>query len=66
MELMSCKGDPYDNAVADNFLDFFKCKLIHLKHYPTRASAQTNVFAYLEAFYNSARPHSALGWKSPA
>ena len=25
-----------------------------------------DVFAYLEAFYNAIRPHSALGWLSPA
>ena len=41
-------------------------KLVHLKHYPTRAAAQDDVFAYLEAFYNTIRPHSALGWRSPA
>ena len=63
---MSRKGDPYDNAVAENFFSRLKCELIHLKQYPTRASARIDVFAYLEAFYNSVRPHSALGWHSPA
>ena len=58
---MSRKGDPYDNAVAENFFSCLKCELIHLKQYPTRASARIDVFAYLEAFYNSVRPHSALG-----
>ena len=41
-------------------------ELIHLKHYPTRTAAQNDVFAYLEVFYNTIRPHSALGWLSPA
>ena len=41
-------------------------KLVHLKHYPTRAAVQDDVFVYLEAFYNTIRPHSALGWLSPA
>ena len=63
---MSRKGDPCDNAVAENFFSCLKCELIHLKQYPTRASAQADVFAYLEAFYNTVRPHSALGWLSPA
>ena len=62
---MSRKGDPYDNAVAENFFSCLKCELIHLNHYPTRASAQADIFAYLETFYNSVRPHSALGWLSP-
>lgn len=63
---MSRKGDPYDNAVAENFFSCLKCELIHLKHYTTRASAQADIFAYLETFYNLVRPHSALGWLSPA
>lgn len=63
---MSRKGDPYDNAVAENFFSCLKCELIHLKQYPTRRAAQNDVFAYLETFYNTVRPHSALGWISPA
>lgn len=63
---MSRKGDPYDNAVAENFFSCLKCELIHLKQYPTRQAAQTDIFAYLEAFYNTIRPHSALRWLSPA
>ena len=63
---MSRRGDPYDNAIAENFFSCLKCELVHLKHYPARAAAQDDVFAYLEAFYNTIRPHSALGWRSPA
>jgi len=62
---MSPRGDPYDNAVAENFFSCLKCELIHLKHYPTRAAARNDVFTYLESFYNTVRPHSALGWISP-
>ena len=63
---MSRRGDPYDNAVAENFFSCLKCELIHLKQYQTRAAAQADVFAYMEAFYNTLRPHSALGGLSPA
>ncbi len=63
---MSLRGDPYDNAVAENFFSCLKCELIHLKQYSSRAAAQNDVFAYLEAFYSIVRPHSALGWISPA
>lgn len=36
---MSRKGDPYDNAVAENFFSCLKNELIHHKHYKTRAEA---------------------------
>jgi transposase InsO family protein len=62
---MSRKGDPYDNAVAENFFSCLKCEMVHLQRFPTRDAAQIAVFAYIEAFYNSLRPHSALGWISP-
>ena len=63
---MSKKGDPYDNAVAENFFSCLKCELVHLKHYHTRDEAQADVFAYIEAYYNTVRPQSALNWLSPA
>ena len=63
---MSRKGDPYDNAVAENFFSCLKCELVHLKQYPTRRAAQADIFTYLETFYNTVRPHSALGWIAPA
>ena len=62
---MSRKGDPYDNAVAENFFSCLKTELVHHKHYKTRAEAQADIFAYIEIYYNSIRPHSGIGWMSP-
>lgn len=62
---MSRKGELYDNAVAENFFSCLKCELVHHKHYRTRSEAQTGIFAYIEAYYNSVRPQSALNWLSP-
>lgn len=62
---MSRKGEPYDNAVAENFFSCLKCELVHHKHYKTRAEAQADIFAYIEAYYNSVRPQSARNWLSP-
>ena len=63
---MSRKGDPYDNAVAENFFSCLKCELVHHCHFVTRRDAESAIFAYIEAFYNTVRPHSALGWLAPA
>lgn len=62
---MSRKGDPYDNAVAENFFSCLKCELVHLCRFRSRIQAQTAIFSYIETFYNSVRPHSALAWLSP-
>lgn len=62
---MSRKGDPYDNAVAENFFSCLKCELVHLQHYQTREQAKASIFAYIETYYNAVRPHSALGWRPP-
>lgn len=62
---MSRKGDSYDNAVAENFFSCLKCELVYLQHFTTRAAAKAALFWYIETFYNSVRPHSALGWVAP-
>ena len=62
---MSRKGDPYDNAVAENFFCCLKCELIYLCRFSTRDEAQSAIFAYIEAFYNRLRPHSGIGWLAP-
>ena len=62
---MSHKGDPYDNAVAENFFSCLKFERVHLRQYGSRRAAQADIFAYIEAFYNTLRPHSAIDWLSP-
>ena len=62
---MSRKGDPYDNAVAENFFSCLKCERVHLRHFASRAHAMADVFAYIETFYNPVRPHSSIGWRPP-
>lgn len=62
---MSRKGDPYDNAVAENFFSCLKCECVYLRHFLTRDSAKSEIFHYIEAFYNRVRPHSGIGWIAP-
>jgi len=62
---MSRKGDPYDNAVAENFFSCLKCECVYLQYFDTRRVAEAAVFRYIEAFYNSVRPHSGIGWIAP-
>ena len=63
---MGSRGDCYDNAVAESFFATLKKELIHRRSWPTRAELRTEVFDYIETFYNRERRHSTLGQRSPA
>jgi len=62
---MSRRGDCWDNAVAESFFATLKVELVHDATWATRAVARTDLFDYLELFYNGQRGHSALGYLSP-
>ena len=62
---MSRKGNPYDNAVAENFFSCLKCEFTFFQNFRTRHEAQVAIFRYIEGYYNFVRPHSSLGWLSP-
>jgi putative transposase len=63
---MSRKGNAYDNAPTESFYSTLKRELVHRTSYATRDQARTEVFDYIEVFYNRQRLHSALGYRSPA
>jgi len=62
---MSGTGNCYDNAVAESFFGTLKLELIYDALYMTREEAMTDIFLYIEGFYNSKRRHSTLGYLSP-
>jgi transposase InsO family protein len=62
---MGSKGDCFDNAVAESFFATLKKELIHRRSWPTKAELRTEVFDYIEVFYNRQRRHSTLGQLSP-
>ncbi|PYO48382.1 MAG: IS3 family transposase [Candidatus Rokuibacteriota bacterium] len=63
---MGSKGDCFDNAVAESFFATVKKELINRRTWPTKAELRTEVFDYIEVFYNRERRHSTLGQRSPA
>jgi transposase InsO family protein len=62
---MSRKGNCWDNAVAESFFATLKKELVR-NHVPeTRAHVRSEIFEYIEVFYNRQRAHSLLGYETP-
>ena len=62
---MSRKGNCYDNATMESFWSTLKLELIYRGQFSTRSQARTQIFDYIETFYNRQRAHSALDYLSP-
>lgn len=62
---MSRRGNCYDNAAMESFNGTLKKERVRGKIYRTRNEARTDIFEYIEFFYNPKRRHSYLGYQSP-
>jgi putative transposase len=62
---MSRRGNCWDNAVAESFFATLKKELVRNHVFATRDAARSDVFEYIEVFYNRRRAHSLLGYETP-
>ena len=62
---MSRRGECWDNAAMESFFSSLKTERTSRKVYRTREEARSDVFDYIERFYNPTRRHSTLGYVSP-
>jgi putative transposase len=62
---MGARGDCYDNAVKESFFASLEKDLLRRRSFRTRQEARSEVFDYIEVFYNRERLHSTLGYRSP-
>ncbi len=62
---MSRRGNCLDNAVAESFFSALKKERIKRCIYPSRATATSDLFGYIEMFYNPVRRHGSAGDLSP-
>ena len=63
---MSRRGNCHDNAVAESFFQLLKRERIKKKIYGTREEARSDIFDYIEMFYNSKRRHGSSDQMSTA
>ena len=62
---MGSRGDCYDNAVAESFFATLKKELVDRRSWPQKHELRSEVFDYIETFYNRRRRHGTLGMLSP-
>lgn len=63
---MGAVGVCWDNAVAEAFFSTLKNEMYHHHVFINQDLARHKVAEYIEVFYNRIRPHSALGYQTPA
>ena len=62
---MSRAGEVWDNSAMESFFSSLKTERTSRKVYRSRTDARSDVFDYIERFYNQTRRHSTLGYVSP-
>lgn len=62
---MSRKGNCWDNAPSESFFNSLKNERVFAARYETRGAARTDIFQYIEIFYNRVRRHSSINGVSP-
>ena len=62
---MDGRGRVYDNIFVERLWRAVKYEEVYLKSYQTVREAMNGIDRYID-FYNSERPHQALGYRTPA
>ena len=62
---MSRAGEVWDNSAMESFFSSLKTERTARKVYRSREQARSDVFDYIECFYNPRRRHSTIGYVSP-
>ena len=62
---MSSRANPYDNAWTESFMGTLKREMLQGGCFEDLADARTELFEYIESYYNNQRKHSAIGYLTP-
>jgi transposase InsO family protein len=62
---MSEADNPYDNAFAESFFSRFKAELLQRGAFQSKQDAATEVFDFIEGYYNTKRLHSSIDYLTP-
>jgi putative transposase len=62
---MSDADNPYDNAHMESFFSRFKAELLEGGAFQNAEDSRSEIFEFIEMYYNPRRLHSSLGYLSP-
>ena len=62
---MGSVRDAYDNPAAESFFSTMEAELLSRRRFASQAEARMAGFSFIEAWYNQARLHSSVGYRSP-
>jgi len=66
LQSMSDADNPYDNAHMESFFSRFKAEMLEGGAFRTVEDARSEIFEYIEMYYNTKRLHSSIDYMSPA
>jgi putative transposase len=65
LQSMTRKDNHYDNAMGESFFSRFKAELIQKGAFLNFDDAYTEIFEYIEGYYNRKRRHSGINYEIP-
>lgn len=63
---MSARANPYDNAWTESCIGTIKHEMLQGGEFIDDTDARTELFSYIESYYNTRRKHSSLGYRTPS
>jgi transposase InsO family protein len=63
---MSARANPYHNAWTESFMGTLKSDMLQDGCFLNEADARTEIFEYIDSYYNHHRKHSSLRYRTPA
>lgn len=65
LQSMSARANPYHNAWTESFIGTLKAEMLQGGCFLDGNDARTELFAYIESYYNTHRRHSSLDYQTP-
>ena len=63
---MSGRANPYDNAWTESVIGTIKAEVLQGGRFGGFEDAHTELFDYIESYYNHRRKHSSLEYQTPS